>query len=170
MYSDNDKNLNSNSVSNNQKEDNYFSNRKNEYFSTAFGYGTSYGGFGLRADFRVGKKIGFGAHYGVGYFPFNGGGFLTGGGVKLYCYKGLYLNVQYGLVGIEKITLNVNNGNNVNHKEERYVLHGPSFLVGGDWFFGKHVGLNAGLGFTKVINSVLIEFAMTMDIGIIIKY
>jgi hypothetical protein len=153
-----------------QKEDKFYKDKKDSYFSTAIGYGTSYGGFGIRQDFRGGKILGFGLHVGAGYFPFNGGGFLISGGAKFYFYKGFYLNFQYGYVGIEQTTVDSYNGTTYIHEEKKYTLHGPSFLIGGDWFFGKRFGLNIGAGVTIVENSTLIKNAGTLDVGFIIKY
>jgi len=154
----------------NENEDKYFSLKKNNYFSTAIGYGNSYGGFGIREDFRIGRKLGFGVHAGAGYFPFNGGGFLASIGGKVYLYKALYINVQYGYVGIERIEQDSYGWNYSYHKEEKYTLHGPSVLCGGDWIFGKTFGFNAALGITKVQNSTLFDIVATLDIGFIIKY
>jgi hypothetical protein len=151
-------------------ESKYFKYRKNIYGSISIGYGNSYGGFGLRLQGRFGRLLGFGIHGGIGYFPFNGGGVLASGGLKFFFYKGMYINAQYGLVGVETHQNYSNYNGHSSYSYSKYTLQGLSFLFGGDWIFGRHVGLNAALGYSKVFNSLLMGSTIALDFGLIIKF
>jgi hypothetical protein len=151
-------------------EDNYFKYKKNTYGSISFGYGNSYGGFGLRLQGRFGRLLGFGIHGGVGYFPFNGGGVLASGGLKFFYYKGMYLNGQYGLIGVETHQTYSNYNGHSSYSYSKSTLQGLSILIGGDWIFGRHVGINAAVGYSKVFNSLLMGSTIAIDLGLNIKF
>ena len=103
---------------------------KGDYFMIGTGVGNSYGGFGLRAQWRMGEEQGLGIHAGAGYLLI-GDEISISTGMKFFPYKDFYLNAQIGF-----------------SLEEKPLLYGPSFLVGGDWTWGSitEFGFNAGLG------------------------
>lgn len=123
---------------------------KGRYFMLGVGAGRSYGYLGLRAQFRLGGNFGFGMHAGVGAHP-NDGQFMASGGLKLFPYRGFYINVQFGIFDVK----------------ERYYwdswysswtyenVIGPSVMVGGDWVWGRKVGFgfNAALGVSFDVNA-----------------
>lgn len=120
---------------------------KIRYYSLACGLGTSYGLLGLKFQGRTGGKYGIGYHIGAGT-SFRGLGANIG--FKIYPYKWFYLNPQIGIMF-----------------KQSYV----AFLIGGDWFFNKHIGLNCGLGILNYLfyyrYSSIREF--DFDIGLIYK-
>lgn len=164
--------------------DRYFTNKQNNYFSMALGYGTSYGGLGLRLQGRVGGVVGIGFHGGVGFFPAKASGFdknyvFYNGGLKFFFYKGLYLDGQFGIWGVENYTEIIEeyeNGYLVDfyYYYEEKPVYGPSVLVGGDWIWGGKVGfgLNAAAGISiNVQNETNFErVRAALDLGFIIKF
>jgi hypothetical protein len=147
-----------NRTSNTQVSDEY----KGNYFMLGTGFGNSYGGVGVRAQWRRGGIQGFGWHVGVGYFP--DAPVLASAGVKYFPYKDLYINAQFGLVGYEQ-TYNYSGYN------DSELLYGPSMLIGGDWTWGGKVGFgfNAGAGVTYNLN-YFEEFTVAMDLGFLIRF
>jgi hypothetical protein len=142
------------------------SSERDSYFALGAGFGRSYGGIGIRAQGRFGKKQGFGLHAGVGYNPFKAGGLCFGVGAKFFYYRWLYLNVQAG---------------NVFHEDyydyywddyyNKQSYFGISILVGGDFFFGDHVGLNVAIGPTFVPDANLDEVInLGFDLGFVFKF
>jgi len=147
-------NQNSEEVTKNESSSNGY---KGNYFMLGTGYGNSYGGSGLRVQWRMGGKQGFGIHAGAGYFP--NAPILASAGVKFFPYKDLYINTQFGLTRYDSY--------------ESHILYGPSFLVGGDWTWGSKVGygFNAGLGITYNINVVYFPvITLALDFGFIIRF
>ena len=139
---------------------------KGNYFMLGTGYGNSYGGLGLRAQWRMGGKQGFGIHAGAGYFP--NAPILASAGVKFFPYKDFYINTQFGLTGYETYY-----EYGYNYYYDSHILYGPSFLVGGDWTWGSKVGygFNAGLGITYNINAVYFSaITLALDLGFIIRF
>ena len=140
---------------------------KGNYFMLGTGIGNSYGGAGLRVQWRMGGKQGFGIHAGAGYFP--NAPILASAGVKFFPYKDLYINAQFGFTGYEEYRY-------ISYYYYDYdsnLLYGPSFLVGGDWTWGRKVGygFNAGLGITHNINSeYLPAVTLALDLGFIIRF
>jgi len=144
----------------------FFDQRDTYYYSGALGFGQSYGGLGLRFQGRIGRTLGFGYHGGVGLFPpmtINGvstkGGVFFSIGAKFFWYRAWYLDVQYGSVG----QYHTNTGNG--------TIYGPSFLIGGDWFFNDRFGLNVAAG--VAMNATLRDeqlAAPTLDIGFLFKF
>ena len=138
---------------------------KGNYFMLGTGYGNSYGGLGLRAQWRMGGKQGFGIHAGAGYFP--NAPILASAGVKFFPYKDFYINTQFGLTGYEEYYYSSY------YYYDSHLLYGPSFLVGGDWTWGSKVGygFNAGLGITYNINAEIIStITLALDLGFIIRF
>jgi len=141
---------------------------KGNYVLIGTGYGNSYGGAGIKLDQRIGGLVGFGYHIGVGYFP--NAPVLASFGIKFFPYKGLYLDSQFGLTGWEEY-YEYYNGNETYY--DSHLLYGPSFLVGGDWVWGKKVGFgfNSALGLTYNINAIYYsEISLAIDLGFIIRF
>lgn len=136
------------------KKKSYLEKGYNEYLAFGLGFGNAYGGLGAQLQIRGGKTIGFGAHFGAGYIPKaqNKYGNTLGWkiGAKLYYYKYLYLNATYGVVALYK---------------GGQTGIGPSVLIGGDFIFTKHIGLNVAVGVSKYNE----DLGSTYDIGILIK-
>ncbi|MFO7829491.1 MAG: hypothetical protein R6V23_12770 [Bacteroidales bacterium] len=135
-------------------------NPKDSYFALAAGFGRSYGGIGLRAQGRFGRRQGFGVHAGVGYNPANYGGACFGLGAKFFYYKGLYINAQIGIVTHDQ-SYDYWDG-----YYESEPVFGFSFLTGGDFIFGKHAGLNAAIGPTITGDGIKLGF----DLGFVFKF
>ncbi|MCK5169967.1 MAG: hypothetical protein KAQ75_08810 [Bacteroidales bacterium] len=144
------------------------SSEKDSYFALGAGFGRSYGGIGIRAQARFGKKQGFGLHAGVGYNPEDqgGGGVGFGLGAKFFYYQWLYINVQAGIVSYDYY-YDGDYDDYVNHS-----LFGYSILFGGDFFFGDHIGLNVAIGPTLISNAgeYNSSLAMGIDLGFIFKF
>ncbi len=133
---------------------------KSNYFSLGTGYGNSYGGFGVRAQWRMGGIQGFGIHAGVGYFP--DAPILASFGLKFFPYKDLYINTQFGLTGYESF-----------YYSQKRLLYGTSFLIGSDWTWGGKIGygFNAGFGITYNINTRYSKaIKMALDLGFLIRF
>ncbi len=144
-----------------------------DYSMFGIGYGNSYGGAGLRLQWRSGDNQGFGMHGGIGYFP--NAKYLASIGMKFFFYKDLYINVQYGRTGWEEYTGYYTINNYSYSESESHVLKGYSFMAGGDWTWGRKVGygFNFGIGITHNKN---VEYFQDMtntvaiDLGFIVKY
>lgn len=142
---------------------------KKYYFMMGLGYGNSYGGLGLRIQWKRGRELGYGFHFGVGYFP--EAPMLASAGIKLFFEDHLYFDTQFGFTGWE-----VYDSNRYSHFGDgsyHQILYGPSILVGGDWTWGKKagLGLNIGLGATYNINVVNQgPLTIAFDSGLIIWF
>jgi hypothetical protein len=152
----------------------FYNNRQHYYFSMALGYGPSYGGLGLRMQARAGGEVGFGFHWGTGYMPvfnFIGLGadentFMASAGFKLFPYKYLYIDTQFGIFDKKYVNYDL-------YYEAGYMelLYGPSFTIGVDWIFGKHLGFNAGGGISlPVAGSYQWNMFPAADLGFLIKF
>ncbi len=130
------------------------SSEKDSYFALGAGFGRSYGGIGIRAQGRFGKKQGFGLHGGVGFNPVKTGGVCFGIGAKFFYYRWLYINAQLGAVYYD-------------YYYEDQAFLGISILAGGDFFFGDHVGLNVAIGPTIVPDD---ELTLGFDLGFVFKF
>jgi hypothetical protein len=144
----------------------FFDHRDTYYYSVALGFGQSYGGLGLRFQGRIGRTLGVGYHGGLGMFlPLRGYGVSTLGvvffsvGAKFFWYRAWYLDVQYGSVG----RYQTGSGS--------ATVYGPSFLIGGDWFFNDRVGLNvaAGVAINATVKYEQLA-APTFDLGFLFKF
>ena len=141
---------------------------KGSYFMLGMGVGNSYGGIGLRAQWRAGENLGWGFHLGAGYAP--EAPILASIGFKFFPYRGLYLDTQFGLFGNEEYPSFDNSGN---YQFNSHLIYGPSFMVGGDWVWGHRIGFgfNIGLGisyYLNVIESSNIQPAF--DLGFLIRF
>lgn len=164
FFNDNDENVSMNNNNENGTNEMRKKKYKGKYFMLGSGFGPSYGGFGIKAQFRfpLTKTQGIGVHAGVGAFPF--APILGNVGVKYFPYKDIYINAQFGLNGIELYeTLDF---------FASKTLYGPSLLIGGDWTWGKKVGvgINAAIGASYYINAeYFYHFFPTMDLGFIVR-
>ena len=162
------------------RNEKYLRNRNNNYyFSMGFGFGPSYGGIGFRSQARLGGITGVGFHLGGGWNFLYGSAdttkqvslddaFSVLAGVKFFPYRGWYMDVQFGQFG--KIAT-------VSYEENKMIIHridhpyGFVFTLGGDWFWGRHFGLN--LGFGTALDLTAPESSNTFpvfDMGFIIKF
>jgi hypothetical protein len=140
---------------------------KGKYFSIAAGIGQSYGWFGFRGQYRYGNTVGVGIHTGAGTTCY---GLGYSGGIKLFPYRDLiYLNIQYGVVGLV--------GGSSNEPDNWKYVHGTSFLVGTDWIFWRKIGMgiNFAIGTTYIHNQNLKHdvdgtYDFAADMGIIYKF
>lgn len=161
----------------------YISEYKGRYFMLGAGFGTSYGGAGIKAQFRTGNKIGIGFHVGLGFIPFTDNGIEDEGivgfstGVKFFIYKGFYFNTQVGVTNIEqKYSYMWNNnyygGYGYNYSREYNAIWGVSTLVGGDWVWGKKVGFgfNAAIGPSFNFNCDNNPITIALDLGFIVRF
>lgn len=157
-----------------EKPDNFFSDKKDKYFSIATGFGQSYGGLGIRLQGRAGKILGFGYHAGVGYvLPQENEktDIFYSFGLKFFWLKAWYVDLQYGPTSIGTKSYSVYNHYFWTHIEEKEILFGPSLLIGGDWFFDERVGLNGALGVaTNLTNDIFPVVFATMDFGFVVKF
>jgi hypothetical protein len=149
------------------------SDYKGNYFLIGIGYGNSYGGAGVMAQLRLGGKVGVGIHAGVGYFP--NAPVLAAGGIKFFPYKNFYVDAQFGLNGWEYYSevIITTNPYSIETYSDEHLLYGPSVLIGGDWNWGRKVGIgfNAGAGVTYYINAEnFSHLTVALDIGFIIRF
>jgi hypothetical protein len=147
------------------------------YFSMGFGIGPSYGGIGFRAQGRLGRITGLGFHLGGGWnFFFQSDSpekvalddaFSVLAGIKFFPYRGWYMDIQFGNFGKIATVTYKDNTMIINHIDKPY---GFVFTLGGDWYFGRHLGLN--LGFGTALDLTAPESSNTFpvfDMGFIIK-
>ncbi len=133
---------------------------KGNYFMLATGYGHSYGGLGIRLQLRGGGKVGFGFHFGGGIDPAQG--VRASAGLKFFPYKGLYLNTQFGILGYDS-----------SFYSNFDMTLGPSALIGGDWNWGRNIGIgfNLAAGLSYAINSPYDYNLMpAFDIGFVLRF
>ena len=141
---------------------------KGNYFMLGVGYGNSYGGYGLRAQMRVGGNQGFGFHAGAGYFP--SAPVLAAVGVKYFPYRDIYVNAQFGLTGYETSTYWDSWGY---YEYTEQLLYGPSILAGVDMTWGSKVGFgfNAAVGGSYYVNVInWSSFGVALDVGFIMRF
>jgi hypothetical protein len=140
---------------------------KGKYILVGTGIGWSYGGIGLKIQWRGGGNQGIGFHIGAGYAPDSPMG--VSAGLKFFPYRGLYMNAQFGYGAAEY------ESNTEYDSEEVNIVYGPSFLVGGDFNWGKGktgFGFNVGLGVMYGINAKFFEEHIfpAFDFGLIIRF
>ncbi|MCG3164696.1 MAG: hypothetical protein POELPBGB_00455 [Bacteroidia bacterium] len=136
-------------------------NGHDRYVSLGGGFGNSYGGAGTRFQFRVGGIVGFGLHTGLGLYPrpffYDGTGsfqsrLMFDFGVKLFCWKWIYIDLQMAMVGRDDDYYLYETGDRGDFSD---VLFGPALLGGVDYIFGKHLGVNVGAGVSFPITDVV---------------
>jgi len=142
-------------------KNNFFKNGCDKYFASfGLGHGPSYGWMGLRYQGRIGKEQGFGWHLGGGIFPNLGmfsidhTYFLASGGLKFFFFRGMYIDLQYGSFLVIEDNRYYEYSNYHYYEPKDVILHGPSLTFGGDWFFNKYIGINAGVGFSYDVQQV----------------
>jgi len=153
-----------------QEDSGLNNDNQDDYFTLGLGAGNSYGGLGLRIQYRRGGKHGFGIHAGVGYFPY--APIFTSVGVKFFLSRSFYLNTQFGFTGV--IVEYYHTGFWTDY--DVTYLYGPSFLVGGDWLWGRRrrFGLNAGFGIIYHINAEISPemspITPALDLGFVVRF
>ena len=144
---------------------------KGKYFMIGVGFGTSYGGLGVCANWRLGDKEEFGWHAGAGYIPDYGA--MASVGAKYFPYKNFYLNAQLGIFGYHETYETISYSDHY-YNYEKATLYGPSFLVGGDWTWGgkTEFGFNAALGLSYNMNEYTYckDIYPALDMGFIVKF
>ena len=137
------------------------------YFSVAAGAGNSYGGLGLSLQYLTQGRLKLGIHGGAGYFPLAGQAYLFTGGLKLYFWDYLYTDLQFGRFGAyQKTYYDYYNG----YTYENGTLYGPSILMGYDWFFSDHFGINAAAGVSYDIGDYFKDFTYALDLGFVFRF
>ena len=142
-------------------------------FRLGAGYGNSYGGAGLKAQFLFGRNnLKVGLHGGAGYYfeeldPNANKIFLYSAGIQMYFWEGLYLNGQYGGLGIYRNAIFDSATNLLSYKLEPLV--GLSGLVGYDFKITNSFGLNAAGGICYDINGGK-ELFVAFDAGLFINF
>ncbi|GHT33280.1 hypothetical protein FACS189434_07010 [Bacteroidia bacterium] len=109
-----------------------------KYMGFGLGYGQSYGGMGAKMFWRFSRRIiAFGLGVGYGYNPAGrnsaqnmSDAWFMSFGMQCYIYN-FYLDFQIGQIW--KV-------NNINE-------WGCAFLLGYNWYFSKHWGINLALGY-----------------------
>jgi len=149
----------------------FFNRKSANYFSVATGYGTSYGGLGFRFQHRFGGKVGLAYHLGIGLSPIFAGqeipwfhpndkieNYYTtfALGTKFFFYKWFYLDV------------------NINFASQNKSLsfYRASYLLGADWFFSPHFGINAAFGKMDNLEDSLFKNSgkLAFDFALVYKF
>lgn len=126
----------------------------------------NYGFFGFRFQHRWGGIQGWAYHAGIG---------LSGisAGMKYFIYKGLYVDLQFGSMLVAKI--HPTNTDTTFHGDINFsntsVAYGFTAMIGGDWFFYRYVGLNAGMGVSyNITNPGYTPAVFAFDFGFFFKF
>lgn len=127
------------------------SDYKGQYFMVGLGAGNSYGGLGVRAQWRTGDIQGVAFHAGIGAIAtFENNKIGASIGMKFFPYKDFYINFQTGITGKQRYHSNrYTNGINQFYSKV-YNVFGASILVGSEWTWGKKIkfGVNYAIGIT----------------------
>lgn len=143
--------------------------KQGNYLSVAAGSGNSYGGLGLALQYLSPGSLKFGIHAGAGYLPFGAvPTFLYAGGLKIYFWDYLYADLQFGSFGTYYKS----------YQQSPYeppvsvegILYGPGLLLGYDWFFSDHFGINMAAGASYDIGEYLKDFELALDLGLIYRF
>jgi hypothetical protein len=138
------------------------------YFSIAAGGGNSYGGLGLSLQYLSRGNMRLGIHGGAGYLPIGvEPAILYAGGVKFYFWDLLYADLQFGCFGTYYKTYWLNLYETAS---EGGLLFGPSLLLGYDWYFGDHFGINMAAGASYDIGEYLKDFTVAVDFGFVFRF
>ena len=128
------------------------SNYKGQYFMAGIGAGNSYGGLGIRAQWRTGGFQGVGFHVGVGAInTYETNKIGASIGMKFFPYKDFYINFQTGITGKQQYFENRYISGNFSQYKHTYNVFGASILVGSEWTWGKKIkfGVNYAIGITR---------------------
>lgn len=145
------------------------------YNSISIGYGNSYGGVGMKFEYRF-RLVAI--HGGVGYFPppieFAESAVLFSGGIKFFfSNRDLYLDLQFGTFGIEAKQLRYSSQYSITQEVSQKTLYGPSILLGNTIWFGSSVGLNCAVGASYNLVEIdwtdKAEVIYALDFGLTIK-
>jgi hypothetical protein len=137
----------------------------NRYFSIGSGYGRSFGGFGVRVQWRGSGNFAFGPHIGLGYTP-NSIGFpiFVNAGCKMFFYKPFYADIQFGVFGENSEYIDSWSGGYT----DEWPAWGPSILGGMDLNISEMFGINAAGGISLDIGGT--EIFPAFDIGFFIRF
>lgn len=155
----------------------------------SFGYGTSYGGFGICAEHRGTSR--FAGHAGIGYFPaksitgkeFAKNVVLGEAGVRIYLSgerksSRLYFDAQFGAVGVaaKRVEFYDPFGGGFYFEEKQQILLGPSALIGLKFVFNPEEQKNSlffdvAFGVTVLTNNpewspISSDVVPTLDLGL----
>ena len=87
--------------------------------------------------------------------------------MKIYVWDYLHIDVQFGSFGTyQKIYFL----SAYEYTTEQGLLYGPSLLVGYDWFFSDHFGINVAAGASYDIGEYLKDFAFAFDFGFVFRF
>jgi len=142
---------------------------KANYTSYSVGYGNSYGGLGIQAQWRKGDSSGFGYHFGVGKdIENNTFGFSLG--ARYYPSRDLYINLQGGSLGTQEEKSYYYNSFSDSLEDEN--IYGLSLMLGGSWFLDNEdrFGVNAGIGVSYIYKSLRDDTKLAYDIGLSYKF
>jgi len=140
--------------------------KQDNYFSVAVGAGNSYGGLGLSLQYLMPGNLRLGIHGGAGYFPINGDNYFFNGGIKLYFWDYLYSDLQFGRFGVYSETYY---DQYIGYITDSSIMYGPSLLIGYDWYFADHFGLNLAAGASYDID-VYKNITYALDLGLIFRF
>jgi hypothetical protein len=146
-----------------------------QYSSISLGYGNSYGGGGVKFEYRFGTIA---IHAGIGYFPppsdYAKATVLFSGGVKFFISnKDFYLDIQFGTFGSEARKVSLYTSFFTTTEVDQKTLYGPSILLGNTVWFSNSIGLNGAIGASY--NMVKIEWTdkakvlFALDLGLTIR-
>ena len=153
----------------------------------SLGYGTSYGGFGICAEYRGTSQIT--GHAGIGYFPaksatgeeFVNNRIMGAAGIRVYLLsqqrqsRRFYLDAQFGAVGVAAKYMGVYYGTDYFYEEKQQLLFGPSALIGMKFVVnpeqkGNRFFFDVAFGVTVITNnpewSPLSDVVATLDLGL----
>jgi len=150
-------------------EEPFYKNLGHQYISISVGAGHSYGGYGVRFQQRVGRKVGFAYSVGMGLFQYKDYSYEYNGSdyardyyqansigisiaAKLYAYKWFY--AQLGIL----IT------------PEEYYEPYPFTMIGYDLAINRLLSLNAGIGITSKENLIFQLEWFTFDFGMMFRF
>ncbi|MBN1187435.1 MAG: hypothetical protein JXB49_34485 [Bacteroidales bacterium] len=140
--------------------------KQGNYFSVAVGAGNSYGGLGLSLQYLMPGNMRLGIHGGAGYFPLEGENYFFNGGIKLYFWDYIYSDLQFGRFGIYSKSYF---DPYIGYITDYSIMYGPSLLIGYDWYFSDHFGLNVAGGASYDIN-VYKNITYALDLGFIVRF
>lgn len=162
----------------NRKNEKFFSNGKDTYYSSlGLGVGPDYGFLGFRLQGRIGKLQGIGYHAGIGVFPGialeQPARICYSAGVKFFVYKAWYVGLQFGRVMIPATYKEkVDTSYYYNDLETRGgPVMGMSLMAGGDWFVNKYLGMNASMGVSfNLTDPTIASATFAIGFGLIYKF
>jgi len=138
------------------------------YFSVGPGGGISYGGLGVRIQYRVGRRFGLGLHVGGGITleSFFKADPYYNMGMKFFFLTYAYLDFSYGITGTsyKKIPPYLN-GNEIAINST-----GFSALIGTDYFINKYFGVNIAFGLVIPTKKLKYGPQYVFDAGVVFKF